>query len=76
MLKHHTLPLLSNSSQSSNSSPLFRLRTPFPSRSIRSRIYSPFPLFFMKASSPPKLSSFSFALSFVLSLVLGLEMVA
>ena len=38
--------------------------------------YSPLPLFFMNASSPPNFSSISFAFSFVLSLVLGLEMAA
>jgi len=43
---------------------------------VKHFLYSPFPLFFMNASSPPRLSSFSFAASLVLSLVFGLEMVA
>lgn len=38
--------------------------------------YSPLPLFFMNASSPPNFSSISFAFSFVLSFVFGFEMVA
>ncbi len=41
-----------------------------------SRIYSPLPLFFMKASSPPRLSNFFFASSFVLSLTFGLDIAA
>jgi len=40
------------------------------------RNHSPFLLFFMNASSPPSFSSISLAFSLVLSLVLGLEMVA
>lgn len=43
---------------------------------IRQLIYSPCPLFFINASSPPNCSNFSSAAFFVLGLVLGLEMVA
>ena len=65
MYKHH-LPKGNLSVQHPPSSPHLSLHM----------IHSPFPLFFINASSPPNFSSISFAFSLVLSFVLGLEMVA